>query len=155
MRRIWSGLGRSVLPPAVWLFSITRVGAEAPPDLAPVAAPSVTVPFFLDHNRMTVEVEFVRPDGVIRPARAWVDAGSEVLMLTAPLAAELGLGQQPASACGDSCSTPKRSPPRSNRGRSCWRGSAQRRRCLRAYCAATKLSSITRRRRSPSLAPER
>ncbi len=51
---------------------------------------SVTVPFDMDHNRMFVEVEFVRSDGAIRKARAWVDTGNEALVLQEPLAKELG-----------------------------------------------------------------
>ncbi len=52
---------------------------------------SATLPFALDHNRMTVEIEFARPDGSARRARAWVDTGSPDLALAEPLARELGL----------------------------------------------------------------
>lgn len=52
---------------------------------------SATVPFVLDHNRMTVEVEFQRPDGSARRARAWVDTGGTALVLAGPLARDLGL----------------------------------------------------------------
>jgi hypothetical protein len=52
---------------------------------------SVTLPFTLDHNRMIVDVEFVRSDGTVRPARAWVDTGNEVLILSKPLAHDLGI----------------------------------------------------------------
>lgn len=52
---------------------------------------SATMPFTLDHNRMIVEVEFVRPDGTVRKARAWVDTGSQYLTLSEPLARDLGL----------------------------------------------------------------
>ena len=52
---------------------------------------SATVPFTLDHNRMTVAVEFVRPDGSVRTARAWVDTGSPDLTRARPLAQDLGL----------------------------------------------------------------
>jgi len=52
---------------------------------------SATVPFALDHNRMIVGVEFVRPDGTIRRASAWVDTGNQFFMLSEPLARELGL----------------------------------------------------------------
>ena len=54
------------------------------------AVSSVTVPFDMDHNRMFVEVEFLRPDGAVRKARAWVDTGNEALVLQEPLARELG-----------------------------------------------------------------
>jgi hypothetical protein len=56
-----------------------------------VAGSPATVPFTLDHNRMIVEVEFVRPDGTARKARAWVDTGSQYLELEEPLARDLGL----------------------------------------------------------------
>lgn len=59
----------------------------------PPAAPArlVSVPFVLDHNRAIVEVEFLRADGTIRLARAWVDTGDPILSLTEPLARDLGL----------------------------------------------------------------
>jgi len=57
---------------------------------ADVEPRSATLPFVLDHNRMIVDVEFVRPDGTLRRARAWVDTGNPHLMLTGALARELG-----------------------------------------------------------------
>jgi hypothetical protein len=53
-------------------------------------ASSAATPFTLDHNRMIVEVELIRPDGTVRKARAWVDTGSENLTLSEPLARDLG-----------------------------------------------------------------
>ncbi len=50
-----------------------------------------SMPFTLDHNRMLVEVEFVRPDHSLRKATAWVDTGSEYLTLAETLSRELGL----------------------------------------------------------------
>jgi predicted aspartyl protease len=50
-----------------------------------------TVPFTLDHNRMIVEAQFVRPDGTPRKARAWVDTGSQHLVVAESLARDLGL----------------------------------------------------------------
>ena len=50
---------------------------------------------------MIVEVEFVRPDGTSRKARAWVDTGSQYLELEEPLARDLGLdvsGLKPGAA---------------------------------------------------------
>lgn len=71
-------------------------GRQAGPALAPAPAAaqtprSVTVPLALDHNRMTVEVEFVRADGTLRKAQAWVDLGSEFVVVGEPLARDLGL----------------------------------------------------------------
>jgi hypothetical protein len=66
--------------------------------------PTGAVPFVMDHNRMIVELEFVRPDGSIRKARAWVDTGNPTLSLDESLARDLGLnlggprqGQNPAA----------------------------------------------------------
>ena len=68
-------------------------GTDAVPARPEVrAAPrSATVPFTLDHNRMIVEAQFVRPDGTIRKARAWVDTGSQHLVVAESLARDLGL----------------------------------------------------------------
>jgi hypothetical protein len=65
---------------------------SAPPPARPAPiARSATVPFALDHNRMIVDVELVRPDGSLRPARAWVDTGNQFFLLTESLASELGI----------------------------------------------------------------
>jgi hypothetical protein len=45
----------------------------------------------LDHGRVIVEVEFVRPDGGTRRARVWVDTGGEKLLMGRDLARDLGL----------------------------------------------------------------
>jgi hypothetical protein len=71
-------------------------GAAAAPHegSAQIAAPtpeSVTVPVALDHGRMTIEVGFVRPDSSVRPARTWVDLGSEHVVVGESLARDLGL----------------------------------------------------------------
>jgi len=52
---------------------------------------SATVSMTLDHNRMTVDVVFTRPDGTLRPARAWVDTGGTTVVMAEPLARELGV----------------------------------------------------------------
>jgi len=52
---------------------------------------SASTPFSLDHNRLIVEVEFVRPDGSRRRAHAWVDTGNEFLIVAEELAIDLGL----------------------------------------------------------------
>ena len=67
------------------------VGSTAGGGQASTEPRSVTVPFTLDHNRMIVDVEFVRPDGTIRTARAWVDTGNQFLMVGEALARDLGL----------------------------------------------------------------
>lgn len=67
--------------------------AEGTP--APQEPRSVTLPFKLDHNRMIVEVRFLRPDGKPRRARAWVDTGNPQLVLAATLAADLGVEVDP------------------------------------------------------------
>ena len=77
------------------IFTTPPVESRPPAPSAATAAedepPSVTLPFTMDHNRMIVEVEFVRPDGTVRPARAWVDTGNETLILSKPLARDLGI----------------------------------------------------------------
>jgi len=52
---------------------------------------SASLPVTLDHNRMIVEVELVRPDGTIRKAQAWVDTGNPDLLVGEKLAHELGI----------------------------------------------------------------
>jgi hypothetical protein len=64
-------------------FGIAAAEGEGPP--------SATVPVVLDHNRMTVEVVFKRPDGTPRPARAWVDSGGTAVIAAETLARELGV----------------------------------------------------------------
>ena len=72
------------------------------------AQPSTsTVPFDLDHNRMTVEVEFPRPGGGVLTARAWVDTGGTDLVMAETLARELGIGLQ---ATGTERSVEAKSP---------------------------------------------
>ncbi len=63
-------------------------------------AKSATVPVTLDHNRMTVEVEFRCADGTTRSARAWVDSGGTNVSMTEALARDLGvdLSAMPAGA---------------------------------------------------------
>ncbi|MBI4912813.1 MAG: aspartyl protease family protein [Acidobacteria bacterium] len=51
----------------------------------------VDLPFTLDHNRLTLDVELCRPNGSRRKARAWLDTGSPGLQLAEPLAREMGL----------------------------------------------------------------
>ena len=47
--------------------------------------------FLIDHNRIFVELSFVRPDGSIRRALAFVDSGDPNFEFTSGLAKELGL----------------------------------------------------------------
>lgn len=57
----------------------------------PPAPQTATVPFTLDHNRMTVEVEFRKADGTWRKAIAWVDLGSQFVLVGEALARDIGL----------------------------------------------------------------
>lgn len=58
------------------------------------AAPaSGTAPFVLDGNRVYVELSFVRPDGSIHRALAFVDMGSPSMEMTSALFKELQLDQ--------------------------------------------------------------
>jgi hypothetical protein len=72
-------------------------GCVNPPEIPPVAglisAPpgaSATVPVLFDDNRMFVDLAFVRPDGSVRKARAFVNMGAIGLVLDYPLYRELG-----------------------------------------------------------------
>ena len=47
--------------------------------------------FLIDHNRIFVELRFVRPDGSIRKALAFMDSGDPNFEFSASLAKELGL----------------------------------------------------------------
>jgi hypothetical protein len=68
-----------------------QTGANAAQGHAPAEPQSVTLPFTMDHNRMTVDVEFVRTDGTVRTARAWVDIGNQFVIVSQTLARDLGL----------------------------------------------------------------
>jgi hypothetical protein len=57
----------------------------------PAGPRTATLPFVLDHNRMIVELQLVRPDGTLRSAQAWVDTGNQHLLVCKQLAQELGL----------------------------------------------------------------
>lgn len=63
---------------------------------------AANVPMMLDHNRMLVDADIQRNDGTWRRARLWVDTGSPDLMLSEPLARDLGIelpaGEPPANA---------------------------------------------------------
>jgi hypothetical protein len=74
----------AMLGVAATLFVAAGCAADGTPSV-------VTLPFTLDHNRMIVEVEFVRPDASVRKASAWVDTGEQHLMLAETLARDLGL----------------------------------------------------------------
>ncbi|HKW88499.1 MAG TPA: hypothetical protein VJN21_07055 [Candidatus Acidoferrales bacterium] len=54
-------------------------------------AMSVSEPFLINHNRIFVEMEFVRPDGTSRKALAFVDSGDPGFEFMQPLARELGI----------------------------------------------------------------
>jgi len=93
---------------------VGTAGGSPPPSLQPAAPErqplSVTLPFTLDHNRMMIDVDFERPDGTERKARAWVDTGTESLILAEPLARELGLDIPALPQGGGAHSVESRSP---------------------------------------------
>ncbi len=74
-------------------FLLTVGLSLAPAVPAPGAGPagSVTRPMQLDHGRVFVDVEFVRPDGGARTARVWVDTGNQELLVGRDLARDLRL----------------------------------------------------------------
>jgi hypothetical protein len=72
------------------LFAMSTLGL---PFLARGASSTGTVPFILDDNRMFAELVFVRPDGTLRKAFAFVDLGTPVPVLNEKLFKELQLDQ--------------------------------------------------------------
>ena len=70
------------------LFFLPRplalLGAEA----------SGTVPFIFDDNRVFAQLEFVRPDGIVRKGYAFVDLGTPVMVLDEKLRQELQVDQK-------------------------------------------------------------
>lgn len=58
------------------------------------AESSGTVPFILDDNRIFAQLEFVRPDGTLRKAFAFVDLGTPVMVLDEKLHQELQVEQK-------------------------------------------------------------
>jgi hypothetical protein len=78
----WLGAGRT---------AIAQQAGGVPQRQAPDLPRTATVPFILDHNRMIVELELLRPDGTLRKAQAWVDTGNQNLLVGRQLAQDLGL----------------------------------------------------------------
>ena len=64
---------------------------DAPAGGQPGDAVTATVPVTIDHHRLIVDVDFVRPGGGVRRAAAWVDTGNQFLIVVEGLAHELGL----------------------------------------------------------------
>ena len=58
------------------------------------SAPSGTVPFVLDGNRVYAQVEFILPEGKPRKALVFVDLGTPGMMLSKKLYEELNLGSK-------------------------------------------------------------
>jgi hypothetical protein len=59
----------------------------------PSGMTTVTVPFTFDDNRMFVDLRFVRPDGTLRKALAFVNMGNSGPVLSPALYRELGIGE--------------------------------------------------------------
>src|SRR5262249_60965258 len=57
------------------------------------AESSGTVPFIFDDNRVFAQLDFVRPDGTLRKAFAFVDLGTPVMVLDRKLQEELHAGR--------------------------------------------------------------
>ena len=88
MKAVLAGFGILCLLAGLYPAIAEQIGLSNQPDTE--TPRSAIMPFTLDHNRMIVKVEFVRPDGTIRKARAWVDTGNQYLTLSEPLARDLG-----------------------------------------------------------------
>ena len=57
------------------------------------AESSGTVPFIFDDNRVFAQLEFIRPDGTMRKAYAFVDLGTPVMVIDQKLHQELQVDQ--------------------------------------------------------------
>ena len=79
-----SGLTRTEIFVLILVF-LARCADAVDPE------PSGTVPFIFDDNRIFAEVTFVRPDGTMRKAVAFVDIGTPQLVIEEGLGKELGL----------------------------------------------------------------
>ena len=58
--------------------------------------PSGIVPFIFDDNRVFAQLDFVRPDGTLRKALAFVDLGTPALVLDKKLHEELQVDESKA-----------------------------------------------------------
>lgn len=82
-----------------WLASFVSVGlifCSGAHSQAQVMSRGASEPFLIDHNRIFVELSFVRPDGSIRKTLAFVDSGDPSFEFTSGLAKELGLDKHGA-----------------------------------------------------------
>lgn len=85
----------------LWLLMLlalvgTGLAEEPSPVAESAAGPphdprTVTRSFVLDHNRIIIEVELMSADGKSRAAQAWVDTGTEALIIAESAAREIGL----------------------------------------------------------------
>ena len=75
--------------PILLAWFLLSVGA---PTLHAQSAPSGTVPFVLDGNRVYAQVEFVLPDGTARKTLVFVDLGSPSMILSTELYEALNPG---------------------------------------------------------------
>jgi hypothetical protein len=100
-------------PAAAVLFfiSFSQPFIARPAIVHPADPSAVTLPFTVDHNRMIVDLEFLRPDGSLRAARAWVDTGSEYLTLSETLARDLGIDVSGLTGDGHSVELASPAPP--------------------------------------------
>lgn len=90
-------LPRRILPRRMRLWAAVGVIAALPLTLSAFGArrpTSGTTTFVLDGNRVYAELAFVRPDGTLHRALAFVDLGSPSTSLDEPLYKELGLDRR-------------------------------------------------------------
>jgi hypothetical protein len=76
-----------------WLLSCVAVSLLGMPPAGSHVHPAATVPFIFDDNRIFAEVAFVRPDGALRQASAFVDLGSPAPIVGVQLRKELQIDQ--------------------------------------------------------------
>jgi len=70
-----------IIAGGLWLFSSCQKSNNH----------SVTVPMFLDHNRMLIDAEMQKSDGSWRKVRLWIDPGNPTFSLSEKLARDIGL----------------------------------------------------------------
>jgi hypothetical protein len=95
----------------VLISAAIAAGIGIAPAASTTEPASATVPMVLDHNRMTVEVEFMGTDGAAHKTRAWVDSGGMTVSMVEPLARELGINLSAMPAGGGRSFDPKSAVP--------------------------------------------
>lgn len=81
---------RTLLPFAIVAILLSCLATS---DTAQQGRKSVTERFLIDHNRIFLPLEFIRPDGTLRKTLAFVDTGDPDFEFTSGLVKELGINK--------------------------------------------------------------